>query len=109
MMFLARTKLGRQPTTNPLFEALAARGPHPSLGAHAETYGRIIGSWVGEIQNHTVAPARVGSIEVHFGWALDGRAVQDVWITPAREDRGGAGCNVSPAPRTQAAARTRST
>jgi hypothetical protein len=27
------------------------------------------------------------SIEVHFAWALDGRAVQDVWITPARADR----------------------
>ena len=27
------------------------------------------------------------SCEVHFGWALQGRAIQDVWIVPAREGR----------------------
>jgi hypothetical protein len=70
-------------------EALAASGPHPSLGAHAETYGRVIGSWSGELHDH-ITPA-VGSVEVHFGWALEGRAVQDVWITPARNERARAG------------------
>jgi hypothetical protein len=28
------------------------------------------------------------SVEAHFAWVLEGRAVQDVWITPARADRG---------------------
>jgi hypothetical protein len=28
-----------------------------------------------------------GSIEVHFAWVLEGRAVQDLWITPSRKDR----------------------
>jgi hypothetical protein len=68
------------------FEAAVASRPHPSLGAHADTYGRVIGSWRGEIFNHMVSPPTRGSIEVHFAWALDGRAVQDVWITPARGD-----------------------
>jgi hypothetical protein len=27
------------------------------------------------------------SVEAHFGWVLEGRAVQDVWITPACSDR----------------------
>jgi len=71
-----------------LIETLVAAGPHPSLGAHAETYGRIIGSWLGELALHRdgrrVASA---SVEAHFGWVLEGRAVQDVWITPARADR----------------------
>ena len=69
---------------------ILADGPHPSLGAHADTYGRLIGSWTGDIHNHMVAPARTGAIEVHFSWALAGRAVQDVWITPAN----GASCGL---------------
>ena len=71
-----------------LIESLAATGPHPSLGAHADTYARIIGSWSGELSRYqdgkSVASA---SVEAHFGWALEGRAVQDVWITPARAQR----------------------
>lgn len=71
-----------------LFDVLSAPGPHPSLGAHADTYGRLIGSWTGEVRNHMVPGQPLsGSIEIHFGWVLDGRAVQDVWITPARPER----------------------
>jgi hypothetical protein len=69
-------------------ETLLSSGPHPSLGEHAQTYARVIGSWVGQLHNHmlghSVPPA---SVEAHFAWVLDGRAVQDVWITPARSDR----------------------
>jgi hypothetical protein len=73
---------------SPLLDVLAARGPHPSLGPHAQTYGRVIGSWLGELHNHLgEGPPTTSSVEVHFGWALEGRAVQDVWITPARQDR----------------------
>jgi hypothetical protein len=73
---------------NRLPEALLANAPHPSLGEHADTYGRLIGSWIGEARNHTPdGPAQSASIEVHFSWALDGRAVLDAWITPARNDR----------------------
>lgn len=69
-------------------EALAASGPHPSLGAEAETYGRVIGSWRGELSDHfSSATPQLRSVEAHFGWVLEGRAVQDVWITPARSER----------------------
>jgi len=69
-------------------EALVASGPHPSLGAHAETYTRLIGSWAGEAHNHMLrGSVPTGSIEAHFAWVLEGRAVQDLWITPARRDR----------------------
>ena len=71
-----------------LIETLLANGPHPSLGTHSDTYGRLIGSWTGELSRYQdgkrVARA---SVEAHFGWALQGRAVQDVWITPARAER----------------------
>ena len=68
-------------------ESLHAAGPHPSLGAHAQTYGRVMGSWRGELcsplQGEGAPP---GSVEAHFAWVLQGRAVQDVWIAPARND-----------------------
>jgi hypothetical protein len=51
-------------------------------------YGQFVGSWEGEVTYHPpdAAPVR-HSAEVHFGWVLQGRAVQDVWIVPARRDR----------------------
>ena len=70
---------------------LAAREPHPSLGSHASDYGRVIGSWQGELHDHfSGKKPNVHSVEAHFGWVLEGRAVQDVWITPARSDRASA-------------------
>jgi hypothetical protein len=71
-----------------LFDATVAPGPHPSLGKHAETYGRVIGSWNGEYEdlNDDGSPES-GSLEVHFAWVLQGLAVQDVWIAPARAQR----------------------
>ena len=82
--------------SNPFFESLVAPRPHPSLGAHADTYGRLIGSWAGEVRAYPVdSPAVSTSAEIHFAWALDGRAVQDLWITPSRKDRA-AGVQASP-------------
>ena len=72
----------------PFIQTLIARGPHPSLGDHAQTYARVIGSWTGELHNHMAkGPAVVSSVEAHFAWVLEGRAVQDTWIAPARADR----------------------
>jgi len=69
-------------------DTLAAPGPHPSLGAHAGTYARVMGSWTGTLHRYKDGKvAASASVEAHFGWALEGRAVQDVWITPARADR----------------------
>jgi hypothetical protein len=74
---------------SPFLEALVAERPHPSLGAHADTYGRLIGSWAGEALNYSDdGTVSINSIEAHFAWVLEGRAVQDVWITPSRKDRG---------------------
>jgi hypothetical protein len=69
-------------------DALVAKGPHASLGRHADTYGRLIGSWAGHYEDlaadGTVARGRM---EVHFAWVLDGRAVQDLWIAPPIAER----------------------
>lgn len=74
-----------------LWSVLAAAEPHPSLGSHADDYGRVIGSWRGELRDHFSGKSpQTRSVEAHFGWVLEGRAVQDVWITPARLDRASA-------------------
>lgn len=74
--------------SNPFFTILAAPGPHPSLGKHADTYGRLIGSWAGEVQDHgSDGRVSTSSAEVHFAWVLEGRAIQDLWISPSLAER----------------------
>lgn len=71
-----------------LLDGLFASGPHPSLGDHADTYGRLMGSWEGEYRDFEPdGQVHSGEIEVHFAWVLQGLAVQDVWIAPARAQR----------------------
>ena len=53
-------------------------------------YGQFVGSWdldVTEYRDDGTTRRRPG--EWHFGWALEGRAVQDVWIVPPRGQRDG--------------------
>ena len=48
-------------------------------------YGQFVGSWDGRFVYHAPEDVpREAPCEVHFGWALEGRAVQDVWIVPSR-------------------------
>ena len=72
----------------PMLEALYAAGPAPDRARQMMLYGRFVGSWEGRFVYH--APdgvLREAPAEVHFGWALEGRAVQDVWIVPSRHAR----------------------
>jgi hypothetical protein len=71
-----------------MLEMLSARGPAPDRAAQMMLYGQFVGSWEGTL----LVPDGSGgrrerSCEVHFGWVLEGRAVQDVWIVPARRAR----------------------
>lgn len=51
-------------------------------------YGQFVGSWEGKVVVHEPdGRRRESSSEVHFDWVLEGRAVQDVWIAPARHAR----------------------
>ncbi len=70
-----------------LIEALHVDGP---AGPHKEKlmlFGRFVGSWALRWTDGDGATA-IG--ELHFGWVLGGRAVQDTWIVPGR-GRPGAG------------------
>lgn len=69
-------------------EALHADGPTEALAAKLALYGRFVGSWRLDVDFHPLGgPRRSAEGEWHFDWVLDGRAVQDVWIFPARRLR----------------------
>lgn len=81
----------RRPAPTPAGDGLAgalhAAGPG---GEHADKlmlFGQFVGSW-----RATWSPVGAGREptslhgEVHFGWILDGRAIQDIWIVPIRRE-----------------------
>jgi hypothetical protein len=71
--------------TDGLVEALHTNRP---AGRHVEQldlFGRFVGSW--RLQWSGTGPdGRPATMtgELHVGWVLGGRAVQDVWIVPGR-------------------------
>ncbi len=85
-------------TASAFLDALGADGPAADRADKMGLYGRFVGSWeldVLQIARSGVQRRRKG--EWHFGWALEGRAVQDVWIVPPRGElrRGDAAAHVN--------------
>lgn len=71
-----------------LIAALHADGPAPDRAEALQLYGQFIGDWDAEIVTHAPDGTRHrGEGEIHFGWVLEGRAIQDVWMIPRRKDR----------------------
>ncbi len=71
--------------TDPFAEALHSDGPDPGLAEKLRLYGRFIGAWTFDAWRILEDGRRLtGRGEVHFAWVLEGKAVQDVWILPAR-------------------------
>lgn len=69
-----------------MVEVLAAPGPHASLGDEARLWDRFIGTWDCDFGFHLEnGSVRHSPGELDFGWVLDGRAIQDLWITYPRE------------------------
>jgi hypothetical protein len=67
---------------------LHAAGPAPDRAETLGLYGRFIGGWEAEITAFSAdGKAHPGQGEIHFGWILEGRAIQDVWMIPRRKDR----------------------
>lgn len=74
--------LERAMRVNPPMRYLASIEPSPELVDDLATFGRFLGSW--DLVMASVAPdgTRTELVgEWHFGWALRGRAIQDVLIT----------------------------
>jgi hypothetical protein len=63
---------------------LHADGPAADRLPQVGLYGFLVGSWNSEIRTYSEDGAvHHGSGEIHAGWVLQGRAVQDVWLLSA--------------------------
>lgn len=63
-------------------------GPHADYAPELDLYTFLVGKWDTEV----IAYEESGAIyrnkgEIHAGWVLEGRAIQDVWIVPKRSER----------------------
>ena len=72
-----------------MIEVLRADGPHSDHVEKLMLFGRLVGSWdiVGRFFDEEGNVTKESRGEWHFGWVLEGRAIQDVIITPPREGR----------------------
>jgi hypothetical protein len=66
-----------------LAELLLADGPAADRADKMRLYGWLIGGWEMDAVVHMDDGRKhTGRGEIRFGWALEGRAIQDVWILP---------------------------
>lgn len=67
---------------------LLSPAPLERLSGVLAVFSPLIGSWSLEVENIAADGSVTRSdAEWHFDWALGGRAVVDVWISPARANR----------------------
>jgi hypothetical protein len=68
---------------------LAAPGRSADVPAAEDVYGWLCGSWELTVVRYRGIDVTSRGLrgEVHAGWVLEGRAVQDVWIMPRRAER----------------------
>jgi hypothetical protein len=68
---------------SPLVAVLHSDGPNPELADKMTLYSWLIGSWNLEVTEFLDdGSRRVRPALWNFGWVLEGRAIQDVWIVP---------------------------
>jgi hypothetical protein len=66
-----------------VIDALHCAGPAPDRAERMDLYAWLIGSWEMDALVHADGgTTHRGRGEVHAGWVLEGRAIQDVWILP---------------------------
>ncbi|TIV69017.1 MAG: hypothetical protein E5V89_20650 [Mesorhizobium sp.] len=72
-------------TVSQFLTALASDGPSVDRAKDMNLYGWLIGSWEMETIHHLGdSTIEKWTGECHFGWVLEGRAIQDIWIRPKR-------------------------
>jgi hypothetical protein len=79
------------PDRTAMVKVLGSMTPNASLGEEAQTFDRLVGTWEADF----TFPKPDGTVsrkkgELHFGWVMDGYAVQDLWIgypTQGRQER----------------------
>jgi len=72
-----------------LVEVLHADRPEQDRTDQMSLYGWLVGQWTIDVTTHEQNGAtHAGRGEIHAGWVLEGRAIQDVWMIPPRAERG---------------------
>lgn len=62
---------------------LHADGPDPAFSNKLALYGWLVGSWDMDVVRHDpTGSISKGRGEMHAGWVLGGRAIQDIWVSP---------------------------
>ncbi len=76
-------------TQNGFLANLAAPGRSAEIPESADVYGWLVGSWELEVLHYNAINVSAQGMkgEAHFGWVLEGRAIQDVWIMPRVSER----------------------
>jgi hypothetical protein len=70
-------------TGSTFVKTLFSNGPAPDRADKMGLYGWLIGDWTFDATVHKDdGTTHAGKGEIHVAWALDGRAIQDVWILP---------------------------
>lgn len=72
---------------NSFASGLVSSKPAPEHQHALMLYGQFVGDWVADTSEYqeggTVAKS---SWDIRFSWVLEGRAIQDLWISPIRKD-----------------------
>src|ERR1041384_2951905 len=81
-----------KPTSNfpsEMIEALAASGPFNEYADKLMLFRQLVGGWdiEGKYFNQEAQVTHKRQGEWHFGWVLEGRAIQDVILSPPRAER----------------------
>ena len=69
--------------TGSFVDALHSNGPAADRAEMMKLYGWLIGRWSFAATVHRDdGTQHQGQGDIHVGWVLEGRAIQDVWILP---------------------------
>jgi hypothetical protein len=77
-------------STGEFLIALGTSARSPEIPETEDLYGWLVGDWELEVCHYLDLDVVSRPIrgQVHAGWVLQGRAVQDVWFYPSRVDAG---------------------
>jgi hypothetical protein len=82
------SKSNSESKSSDLIALLHADGPAAERAEALKLYGQFIGDWDADIVTHSPDGGRhQGRGEIHFGWVLEGRAIQDIWMIPRHNER----------------------
>jgi hypothetical protein len=70
------------PTSPSLIAALHTNEPAADRADKMNLYGWLLGRWEMDTVVYDDDKPQTGRGDIHFGWVLGGRAIQDVWILP---------------------------